>query len=102
MSGATNMPYLAICSTTEGDAVHGDLKTILLDDLKLTADRLTSPEATLDDAGFDSLAVVELSVLLGERFGIEVSETDINGTATLGQLDSLIQCKRAEHNHEEK
>jgi acyl carrier protein len=87
---------------TEGDAVHGDLETILLDDLKLPADRLASPQITLDDAGVDSLTVVELSVLLGERFGIQVSETDIHAAATLGQLDDLIQRKRHEHEHEQR
>ncbi|MGP3950903.1 acyl carrier protein [Streptomyces sp. 7N604] len=73
----------------------GDLENILLKDLKLSADRLT-PDASLDAAGFDSLAIVELSVLLGDRFGIDVTDADIKGAATLEQLDRLIQRKRDE------
>ncbi|MER6105636.1 acyl carrier protein [Streptomyces sp. NPDC001832] len=72
----------------------GDLTSILTDDLKLPADRLTD-DASLDHAGFDSLAVVELSVLLADRYGIDVSDSDIKDAATLGQLDLLIITKRS-------
>ncbi|MGW7199389.1 acyl carrier protein [Streptomyces chryseus] len=72
----------------------GDLTRILTDDLKLPADRLTD-DASLDDAGFDSLAVVELSVLLADRWGIDISDSDIKDAATLGQLDLLITTKRS-------
>jgi acyl carrier protein len=75
--------------------VTSDLATILRDDLKLPADGLTS-DASLETAGFDSLAIVELSVLLGDRFGIDISDADIKNAATLHELDLLIQHKRAE------
>lgn len=75
--------------------MNGDLENILLNDLKLPADRLTI-DVSLDEAGFDSLAIVELSVLLGDRLDIDVSDADIKGAATLGQLDRLIQRKRDE------
>ncbi|MCT9093469.1 acyl carrier protein [Streptomyces sp. ASQP_92] len=71
----------------------GDLTRILTDDLKLPPDRL-SDAATLDHAGFDSLAVVELSVILTDRYGIDISDSDIKNTATLGQLDVLITTRR--------
>ncbi|MEU6483125.1 acyl carrier protein [Streptomyces sp. NPDC046887] len=70
-----------------------DLTRILIDDLRLPAERLTD-DTTLDDAGFDSLALVELSVLLGDRYGIDVDD-DIRGAATLGRLDLLIAAKRS-------
>lgn len=73
----------------------GDLAAILRDDLKLPADGLT-PDATLDKAGFDSLAIVELSVLLGDRYGIDISDAEIKSAATLDQLGLLIQRKRDE------
>ncbi|WP_411088719.1 acyl carrier protein [Streptomyces sp. 061-3] len=61
----------------------GDLSRILTDDLKLPADRLTD-DASLDRAGFDSLAFVELSVLLTDRYGIDISDSDIKNVATVG------------------
>ncbi|MFJ3495703.1 acyl carrier protein [Streptomyces sp. NPDC086091] len=70
----------------------GDLTRILTDDLKLPADRLDD-DTTLEQAGFDSLAVVELSVLLTDRHGIDVSDGDIVATATLGELDRLITTR---------
>jgi acyl carrier protein len=70
-----------------------DLISILIHDLKLPADRLTD-DATLDHAGFDSLAVVELSVLLTDRYGLDISDSDIKDAATLGQLDLLITTQR--------
>lgn len=72
----------------------GDLARILTDDLKLPADRLTD-DASLDHAGFDSLAVVELCVLLADRYGIDISDNDIKDAATLGRLDLLITTKRS-------
>ncbi|MFD8251544.1 acyl carrier protein [Streptomyces werraensis] len=71
----------------------GDLISILIHDLKLPADRLTD-DATLDHAGFDSLAVVELSVLLTDRYGLDISDSDIKDAATLGRLDNLITTQR--------
>ncbi|MEU9221976.1 acyl carrier protein [Streptomyces sp. NPDC048376] len=71
----------------------GDLFRILIHDLQLPADRLTD-DATLDHAGFDSLAVVELSVLLTDRYGLDISDSDIKDAATLGQLDHLITTQR--------
>ncbi|MET8406013.1 acyl carrier protein [Streptomyces sp900116325] len=71
----------------------GDLARILSDDLKLPADRLTD-DTTLDHAGFDSLAIVELAVLLADRYGIDISDSDIKDAATLGRLDHLITTKR--------
>lgn len=72
-----------------------DIKKILVDDLKLPEDGL-EPHASLDEAGFDSLAVVELSVLLEERFSIHVSEGDLQSAATLAQLAQLIHQRRGE------
>ncbi|MFJ4428431.1 acyl carrier protein [Streptomyces bobili] len=73
----------------------GDLAAILREDLKLPANGL-APDTSLDNAGFDSLAIVELSVLLNDRYGIDIDEAEIKNAATLHQLDLLIQRKRNE------
>ncbi|MCZ4120290.1 acyl carrier protein [Streptomyces sp. H39-S7] len=75
--------------------MNGDLAHILLHDLKLPAHQLTL-DATLDDAGFDSLARVELSLLLRDRFSIDISDDDIKRAPTLRHLDHLIQNARDE------
>ncbi|MFF8387753.1 acyl carrier protein [Streptomyces kanasensis] len=72
-----------------------DLTRLLVDDLRLPADRLTD-DASPDQAGLDSLAVVELSFLLADRYGIDVAYSDIERAGTLGDLDHLITTKRSE------
>lgn len=69
--------------------MNAALESILLDELKLPTDALR-PDAALDDAGFDSLAFVELSVLLKERLGVELADTDLKNAGTLGGLDLLV------------
>ncbi|WP_046776368.1 acyl carrier protein [Streptomyces yangpuensis] len=71
----------------------GDFVSILRDELKLPTDQLTD-DASLDQAGFDSLAIVELSVLLTDRYGLDISDSEIKEAANLGQLDLLIHTKR--------
>ncbi|WP_217199910.1 acyl carrier protein [Streptomyces buecherae] len=73
----------------------GDLASLLINDLKLPVDQLAD-HASLSHAGFDSLAVVELSLLLADRYQIDISESDITSAATLGDLDRLITTKRSE------
>ena len=58
--------------------------------------QLSAVSKALDRAGFDSLAIVELSVLLANRYAIDISDSEIKGAATLGRLDLLIQRKRDE------
>ncbi|MET9427862.1 MULTISPECIES: acyl carrier protein [unclassified Streptomyces] len=77
------------------------LTRILLDDLNLPADRLTG-DTSLDHAGLDSLAVVELSVLLAERYGIDVSCREIEHAATLSDLNQLITARRRSRTRSER
>ncbi|MDQ0771583.1 acyl carrier protein [Streptomyces aurantiacus] len=79
----------------EGPLMLRELEAILRDDLNLPTEQLP-PDTSLEKAGLDSLAVVELSVLLEERYGITVSDAELNRTATLHHLDVLIQRKRYE------
>lgn len=75
--------------------MNGALERILLNDLKMPTGRMGT-DVRLDDAGFDSLAIVELSELLGERLGIDITDDEIKRTTTLGDLDRLIEQKRME------
>ena len=58
------------------------------------ADTITMDTTFTDDLGADSLDIVELSMALEEEFGVsEVSEGDIAGTATVGDLVNYLQNK---------
>ncbi|MEU7480529.1 acyl carrier protein [Lentzea sp. NPDC042327] len=69
--------------------MNTDLTNILRDDIHVAPDHL-APDTSLQDAGIDSLAVVELSVQLSDTLGITVSENDIARAATLGDIDTLV------------
>ncbi|MEU3895224.1 acyl carrier protein [Streptomyces sp. NPDC045251] len=69
------------------------LKSILIDDLKLD-EAAVRPENSLEEVGLDSLSVVELSVGLSERLGLEISEEELEGAATLSGIDQLIDRRR--------
>ncbi len=58
------------------------------------ADTITMETTFTDDLGADSLDIVELSMALEEEFGVsEMSEEDIAGIATVGDLVTYLQNK---------
>ena len=58
------------------------------------ADTITMETTFADDLGADSLDIVELSMALEEEFGVsEMSEEDIAGIATVGDLVTYLQNK---------
>ena len=58
------------------------------------ADTITVDTTFEDDLGADSLDIVELSMALEEEFGVsEMSEEEIAGIATVGDLVNLLQNK---------
>jgi acyl carrier protein len=66
------------------------LKTIMVEDLQLDANDV-SPDASREDAGLDSLAVVELSMVLKRRHGIEVSDDEMLELKTVADIAALIE-----------
>ncbi|HEX6467872.1 MAG TPA: phosphopantetheine-binding protein [Streptosporangiaceae bacterium] len=50
------------------------------------------PDAGLEEAGLDSLALVELSLLLAER-GVDIGENELAAAATLDALDHLVASR---------
>lgn len=74
-------------------AVNEELRSILLNDLKLEEAALR-PELSLEDAGFDSVTLVELSMILFDRFGLEISEDALQNASTVRDIDRLIEQRR--------
>ncbi|WP_322770094.1 acyl carrier protein [Frankia sp. Cr1] len=73
--------------------MNEELKRILLDDLKLEEAALR-PELSLENAGLDSLTIVALSMSLFDRFGLEISEEDLQGAASVGEIDRIVEQRR--------
>jgi histidinol-phosphate aminotransferase len=70
------------------------LKTIMIEDLQLDADSVY-PGASREDAGLDSLAVVDLSTLLNERHGIPITDAELFELATLAEIAQLMEQRTA-------
>ncbi|GAB2610930.1 hypothetical protein GCM10027168_49780 [Streptomyces capparidis] len=66
-----------------------ELKDILVQDMKVTPD-LVTPDATWEDMELDSLAMVELSLMLEQRFGLAVSDDQLLEAATIGDMVELL------------
>ncbi|MEU5609061.1 acyl carrier protein [Streptomyces sparsogenes] len=70
------------------------LKEILVNKLKVTPEQVT-PEATRDDVELDSLAVVELSLVLDKEFDIAISDDELLEAPTIGDMARLMEERSA-------
>jgi acyl carrier protein len=66
------------------------LKSIMIEDLQLDADAV-SPDASREDAGLDSLAMVDLSVALSRRLGIDISDDQLFELKTVADIARLME-----------
>ncbi|MET7937549.1 acyl carrier protein [Streptomyces sp. NPDC005322] len=69
--------------------MYETLKAIFINDLHLMEEDIR-PEATREEAGLDSLAMVELSMMLSKRLGIEVSDDELLEAATVAEIVDLV------------
>ncbi|MEW2613237.1 acyl carrier protein [Streptomyces sp. NPDC047880] len=70
------------------------LKEILSNKLKVSPEAIT-PEATREDIELDSLAVVELSLLLKSELGMDVSDDDLLEAETVADMVRLMEERSA-------
>ncbi len=70
------------------------LKTIMIEDLQLNAAGV-HPDASREDVGLDSLGVVELSIVLSRRLGIEISDDELLELKTVAEIVQLMEQRTA-------
>ncbi|WP_317445916.1 phosphopantetheine-binding protein [Streptomyces collinus] len=70
------------------------LKEILSNKLKVSPETIT-PEATREDIELDSLAVVELSLLLKSELDLDISDDDLLEAETVGDMVRLMEERSA-------
>lgn len=73
--------------------MNEEFTRILRDEIELDKAAL-HPETSLENAGLDSLRIVELSISLSDQLGLQISEEDLQRVATLGELDRLVEQRR--------
>ncbi|MEW9532088.1 acyl carrier protein [Microbispora sp. NPDC049125] len=70
------------------------LKDILVKKLKVTPGQVT-PDASREDIELDSLAVVELSMVLEQELGIVISDNELIDVPTVGDIARLMEERSA-------
>ncbi|MFF9145948.1 acyl carrier protein [Streptomyces sp. NPDC055051] len=70
------------------------LKAILVDKLKVSPEAVT-PEATREEIELDSLAVVELSLMLESELGLKISDDELVEAPTVGDIVALMEERGA-------
>ena len=69
------------------------LKSLMIEVLLLDVDDARL-DASRDEAGLDSLAVVELSMVLGRHHGIEISDDELLELDTVAEIVALMELRR--------
>ncbi|MES2463677.1 MAG: acyl carrier protein [Armatimonadota bacterium] len=69
------------------------VKKVVVTQLEVSEDEVTSTASFVDDLGADSLDVVELVMGLEEEFDVEIPDEDAEKIATVGDAVTYIDSK---------
>lgn len=69
------------------------LKSVMSEVLLLDVDGVR-PDASREDAGLDSLAVVELSMVLSQHHGIEITDDELFELDTVAEIVALMEQRK--------
>jgi acyl carrier protein len=75
------------------DSVGAALIEILRDDLNIDVGRVTQESRLVDDVGLDSVAFAVGMVAIEDKLGVAVSEQELLGCDTVGDLENVIRAK---------
>jgi len=75
------------------DSVSAALIEILRDDLNIDVSRVTQGSRLVDDVGLDSVAFAVGMVAIEDKLGAAVSEQELLGCDTVGDLVNVIRAK---------
>lgn len=73
------------------DTAEARVTEIIIDELGVEADKVTTDASFVDDLGADSLDTVELIMAFEEEFGIDIPDEDAEKMRTVGDAVSYIE-----------
>ena len=73
------------------DTAEARVREIIVEELGVEADKVTSEASFVDDLGADSLDTVELVMALEEEFGIDIPDEDAEKMRTVGDAVAYIK-----------
>jgi aromatase len=88
--------------TTQPEKVRSvtgtDIAAILLTSCGMDPDAAAAaPEASLEELGLDSLAVLELQAVVAERYRVRIPDPDEAAQLSIGAIAELVDRQREEH-----
>jgi acyl carrier protein len=78
-------------------SVFDRVKGIVVDQLGVAEEEVTTEASFVDDLGADSLDVVELVMALEEELGVEIPDEDAEKIVTVGEAVKYIESHAGEH-----
>jgi acyl carrier protein len=78
---------------SRADSVSAGLTEVLRDDLNVDISRVTRESRLVDDVGLDSVAFAVGMVAIEDKLGVAVSEQELLGCDTVGDLEGVIRAK---------
>jgi len=74
-------------------SVEETIKEIVVKELGVRAEEITSEASFVEDLGADSLHNIQLIMAFEEEFGIEIPDEDAQSIATVGQAIEYVKNK---------
>ena len=74
-------------------AVFDKVKEIIVNELKVDADKITLDTNLKDDLGADSLDAVEIVMALEDEFSVSIPDEEIQNISTVKKLVEYIESK---------
>ncbi len=73
------------------ESIEQKVKDIIVEQLGVEADKVTSNAKFIDDLGADSLDTVELVMAFEEEFGIDVPDEEAEGLRSVADVVAYIE-----------
>ena len=77
-------------------SVEDRVKEIIVEQLGVDANEVTSEASFIDDLGADSLDTVELIMAFEEEFGLEIPDEEAEKLTTVGDALNYLKTKQTE------
>jgi acyl carrier protein len=72
-----------------------EVRAAVAEHLEVDGERLTEHTSLSEDLGIDSLAGIELATALEDRFSLRITDDELAGLRTYGDLERLVLRKVA-------